>query len=87
MRRPGEWMKTGADDRILEFLAETEHAPPKEIASEINYESQYVGRRCRALADYGLVQNIGRGLYRITEPGELYLAGELDAGELETDEQ
>lgn len=82
MRRPAKWMKTGADDRILEYLAETDHAPPKEIAGEIRYDSQYVGRRCRTLADAGLLQNIGRGLYRITDSGTQYLAGELDGTEL-----
>lgn len=78
-------MKTGADDRILEFLAETDYEPPKGIAEATGYEPQYVGRRCRELAEYGLLENMGRGLYRITGRGEQYLAQELDAGELEPD--
>ncbi|ELY83904.1 hypothetical protein [Natrinema sp. J7-1] len=36
------------------------------------------------LEEYGLTQNIGNGVYTITEIGERYLRSELDARELET---
>jgi len=35
------------------------------------------------LENYGLTQNIGNGVYTITEVGERYLKGNLDARELE----
>jgi putative NIF3 family GTP cyclohydrolase 1 type 2 len=44
---------------------------------------QYVGQRCRTLAPYGLIQNLGNGVYPITEKGEQYLDEELDVRELE----
>lgn len=79
-------MTNSADDRILEYLENTEHAPPKEIADATGFHPEYIGERSRVLRDRGFLENLGRGLYRITELGEEYLAGELDASTLEADE-
>ena len=75
---------TIADERILEFLAEEGPHSPSRIAEDerVHFTAEYVGRRCRKLAAYGLTRNIGNGVYQITEEGEQYLAGELDASEL-----
>jgi hypothetical protein len=35
------------------------------------------------LVDYGLLQHLGNGVYVITDIGEEYLEGELDAADLE----
>lgn len=86
MRKRAEWMKP-VDDVILEFVAEHGQHPPKLIAENIDKHEKYVGNRCRTLRDYGLLRNLGRGLYQITDEGEQYLAGELDASELEADEE
>lgn len=75
---------TRADDLIIDYLRDVDLAPPKEIADAIDYNHKYVGRRCRNLADVGLIHNLGRGLYQITNDGKAYLDGELDARELPT---
>lgn len=76
---------TIADDRILEYLSATETSTPKKMADsgDVRFSRQYIGERCRKLADYRMVQHLGNGVYRITKHGEQYLAGELDASELD----
>lgn len=90
MRKHAGWM-TIADERILEFLHEESARQPKQIAEEmtergLDFNDKYIGRRCLELANYGLLQNLGNGIYSITEPGEKYLDGELNANELESRE-
>lgn len=84
MRYSADWM-TIADERILEHLSETETDTPKIMASSgrVRFSRQYIGERCRKLASYGLLKHLGNGVYRITEIGERYLIGEVDASELE----
>lgn len=82
---------TIADERILEFSSESPPRQPKQIADEmakrgLGFNDKYIGRRCLELAEYGLVQNLGNGIYTITEWGEQYLDGELDATDLEPEE-
>lgn len=90
MRPRVEWM-TGNDDSILEYLEEHDVAlPPRGL--EINLEREQIGisyrtinRRLKELQAAGLVEKIDEksGYYAITEKGRDYLAGELDASELE----
>lgn len=89
MRKPAEWM-TKADERILEFLKERGNHQPSHMAHlmpeegvDLDFHSNYLGRRCRTLASAGLLVNIGNGVYTITEKGEAFLEGELDAGTLD----
>lgn len=79
MRRSGKWM-TIVDDRVLEYIRENEHGSPTEMKREgpIRYSRQYIAERCRKLAEHGLLQPVGNGVYTITERGEKYLDGELD---------
>lgn len=81
MRQRADWMRP-ADDRVLEFLRSEGTNLPTNVAEELSLSRKYVGERCRILADYGLLENLGQGVYRITEEGEQYLDGELDAEEL-----
>lgn len=83
MRYSADWM-TIADERILEYLSETETSTPKKMADsgDVRFSRQYIGERCRKLAEYGLVQHLGNGVYRITDEGDEYLDGDLDAAEL-----
>jgi len=73
-----------ADERILEYLSQAETSTPKAMADsgDVRYSRQYIGERCRKLADFGLVQHLGNGVYRITDDGRQYLDEELDAAEL-----
>ena len=83
MRPRVDWM-TRADDYILEFLDEKDiKATPRVISANIDYTHQYVNERLKPLRENGLVENTGDGLYRITDRGRAYLAGELDADDLE----
>lgn len=83
MREPAEWMKPSTDDAILESLCDKGNQQPVHVANQIDRHRKYVGERLRELAEYGLVENLGQGLYRITDTGEAYLDGDLDASELE----
>lgn len=73
-----------ADDRILEFLSENGPRSPSKMheSGDIRYSRGYINSRCQKLADYSLVLNLGNGVYQITEKGEQYLDGDLDATEL-----
>jgi hypothetical protein len=84
MRKRAEWMKP-TDDLILELLEEEGQYPPKIIAEKIEKHPKYIGNRCRELRDHGLLRNLGRGLYQITELGEDYLSGDLDVESLDED--
>ena len=80
---------TIADERILEYLSTTETSTPKRMADsgEVRFSRQYIGERCRKLADYGMVQHLGNGVYRITETGTQYLEGDIDAEDLMSDSE
>ena len=71
---------TAVDDRILEYLSEHESGSPTKMKREgpIRYSRQQVHRRCKRLAEEGLVRHLGNGVYIITEDGEAYLEGRLD---------
>jgi predicted transcriptional regulator len=55
---------------------------PSVIAFNIDKARSEVNRRLSVLVDHGLVERVKRGYYKITETGELYLAGDLDPEEL-----
>lgn len=86
MRPVVSWM-TKSDDAILEFLDETGIAiPPTAIAFNLEKISRpTVDRRLPKLEGAGLVKRYEdpRGYYEITNRGRAYLAGDLDAEELE----
>ena len=74
---------TQADERVLEFLREKDIvASPSVIAANIDYTGEYISRRCQKLADAELIQRVDATNYRITDRGEQYLEGELDADDL-----
>nr|WP_049927536.1 hypothetical protein [Halopiger goleimassiliensis] len=87
MRYSTRWM-TICDERILERLSEVETDRQKGMADsgDVRFNWKYIGERYRKLTDYGMLQHLGNGVYRITEVGEQYLEGEVDAEELESDE-
>lgn len=71
---------TAADDRVLEYLSEHETGSPAKMKREgpIRYSRQQINRRCKKLAENGLVRHLGNGVYIITDDGEAYLEGRLD---------
>ncbi|MFB6193487.1 MAG: hypothetical protein ABEI75_00345 [Halobaculum sp.] len=89
MRKRADWMKP-ADDQILEAMNLLGNVTPLLVSKEgqtnyVDIGKNYAGRRLRELAEYGLVEELERGLYRLTDEGERYLDGELDAAELSMD--
>lgn len=78
-----------ADDRILEYLSEHETGTPKQMADSgtVRFSRSYITQRCKRLLDYGLIRHLGNGVYIITDEGQQYLDGDLDAAELEPDEK
>jgi len=86
MRLSADWM-TIADDRLLEYIAEHETATPTEMAESdlVRFKRVHLQRRCQKLYQHGLVRQVGNGVYMLSEQGQQYLDGELDAAELEPD--
>lgn len=83
MRPRVDWM-TQADERILEFLHEKDIvASPTVIAANIDYTAEYISRRCRKLAEASLLQRVDPSNYRLTELGERFLNGDVDAKEFQ----
>ena len=69
------------DDRILERLDEDGWSSPSVLAadSEFDASEDRIRERCLCLADAELIAPIARRMYDITQWGQLYLEGELDA--------
>ena len=82
MRQSARWMVL-LDDRIMEFIDENGPSLPSNIADDdrIPYESQHIGNRCRKLAEAGLLENLGNGVYVLTSEGKSYLEGEFGVEE------
>lgn len=77
---------TQGDDRILETLADSDLVlSPAVIAINTEYTRNYVNKRVAVLHENGLIERVQDGYYQITEKGRGYLAGELDASELESE--
>lgn len=81
-----------ADEHIMQFLYDTDSVLTpgcigRNIGGERGYNEKYVGRRCRQLVEWGYLAKEGRGWYCIAVKGRMYLAGELDAEELEESDE
>lgn len=80
-------MQLPIDERILEALDSSGMIlSPSVIAINIDKSRGEVNRRLSDLVDHGLVDRVKRGYYEITDTGEAYLAGEIDASQLEHSE-
>ena len=73
------------DDRLLEIIRKEGAGSPTELAESdyIRVSPQHVSRRLSKLAEHGLLNHLGNGVYVITEDGQRYLDGELDAEEID----
>ncbi|MFC7044617.1 ArsR family transcriptional regulator [Halobacteriaceae archaeon GCM10025711] len=84
---------TNADDHILEFLLNKGNreliATPAVIAENIDFNRGYTRQRLSVLLDEDLVEyhDEQRAMYKLSPKGRSYLAGELNASELERDEE
>lgn len=87
MRQPGGWMQLPTDERILEALNSSGMIlSPAVIAKNIDRSREEVTRRLSDLVEYGLVSRVERGYYEISELGEQYLAGDLNADDLQPED-
>jgi len=77
-----------ADDRILEYIRENESGGATEMAESdfVRYSQSYISKRCKKLVNHGLLQDLGNGVYIITDRGEGYLDGEIDTSQNAPDE-
>jgi len=86
MRPQVDWMNQ-TDDRILELLEESELIlSPAVMAKNLEYNRSWVSERLGKLVGSGLVEQVEGGYYRISDRGRAYLAGEIDAKDLELEE-
>jgi len=79
MRRSASWM-TIWDDRILEYIWINGSGSPTKIANQehVHVSKQHLSRRLSKLADNGLLDRLGNGVYQINHKGECYLSGFYD---------
>ncbi len=81
-------MQLPIDERILEALESSGMIlSPSVIAINIDKSRSQVNRRLSVLVEHELVERVKRGYYRITSEGTAYLAGELDASNLNVDRE
>jgi len=78
-----EWFAK-VDYPIMGFFESHDiQASPSVIAWNIGYDNDYVGRRLRALSTAGFLNRIDEGRYELSDLGREFLAGDLDADEVE----
>ncbi|WP_089650138.1 type IV toxin-antitoxin system AbiEi family antitoxin domain-containing protein [Halobacterium hubeiense] len=74
------------DERILEVMRDEGNMTPQALDDFDVAAANYARDRLSLMADYGLVEKLSRGLYRLTDEGRAFLDEDLDASELEPDE-
>lgn len=97
--RPRVEGMTGDDDSILEFFDRQDEGltlPPAvvhynlaEVHKATDKSKETIARRMRKLTKRGLLKKTddNKGYYRLTDKGRAYLAGDLEAEDLEIDEE
>jgi predicted transcriptional regulator len=81
-----EWMSP-VDYSILEFYDNHDIViAPSSLSSNIDYGSSYTADRCLILSKAGLLGKHHGPKYELTDKGRKFLAGEIDADELEEPE-
>ncbi|WP_049954921.1 PhiH1 repressor [Halostagnicola larsenii] len=74
------------DEKILETMRDEGNMTPSALEQLDVTVANYASNRLSKMANYGLVERVAQGLYRITKEGAAFLDEELDAGELESAE-
>lgn len=77
------------DDRIMEIIQDGGPTSASELDKEdyIRTSRPNISRRLNKLANHGLLHRLPNGVYGLTEKGDRYLNGELDAEELNEETQ
>nr|WP_167603407.1 helix-turn-helix domain-containing protein [Halorubrum sodomense] len=72
------------DYEVLEFFESHDIVTsPKVLAANIDYDRQYVSKRCQTLLSSGLLEQPEDGLYRLSDLGRDFLAGDVEAEVIE----
>jgi predicted transcriptional regulator len=83
VRKRADWM-TRVDEEILETMRDEGNMTPQVLEERYGITAaNYARDRMTKMARYGLVEKLGRGLYRLTDDGRAFLSEDLDASELE----
>ena len=86
MRQRADWM-SAVDERLIE-LSRSDTGITGTRAAELGVATRnHLYERLNILCDYGLLQRVGYGQYRISEQGCAFLNEELDASTLEPAEE
>jgi len=82
-----DWLKPSDYTIVSEIGAYDGWIKPASLALNIPFTREHVARRCKILAENGLLERHEETpAYRITEKGRAYLAGDLEADDLQIDE-
>ncbi|WP_090618292.1 helix-turn-helix domain-containing protein [Natrinema salaciae] len=71
------------DEHIMETMRDEGNLTPQAVENFSVCSRSHASVRLSKLADYGLVERIAQGLYRLTDDGRAFLNEELDASKLE----
>jgi len=79
------WLKPSDWSIIKEIDEYGGWIKPASLALNVPYTREHVARRCKVLAEHGLLERYDEtAAYRITDLGRTYLTGDLDADVLES---
>ena len=80
-RKSAAWQHQ-LDDRILEYLHREGWGSPDLMAAAPEFDASEgrIGERCQMLVFAGMVAPLHADMYELTNWGQLYLDGDLDAG-------
>lgn len=75
---------TQVDESILETMRDEGNMTPGALDERFDVTAaNYARDRLSVMCDYGMVERLHRGLYRLTDDGHAFLQEDLDAAELE----
>jgi predicted transcriptional regulator len=78
-----DWLKPSDWAIVSEIEEYGGWIKPASLSLNIPYTREHVARRCKALAEHGLLERHDETpAYRITEKGRDYLAGDVEAEDL-----
>jgi len=81
------WMSPIDYEILLFFESHDILVSPKVLGANIDYDRQYTSKRCRKLTEEGILTQNEEGLYGLSQTGRKFLAGEVDAEDLERGEE
>ena len=82
------WLKPSDWSIIKEIDEYGGWIKPASLALNVPYTREHVARRCKVLAEHELLERHEEtAAYRITDLGRTYLAGDLDAKDLEGEQR